>query len=129
MVAATGIESPYVLTVGTIEPRKDLPTIMGAVERLRARSMPDLQLVVVGPPGWGQPPDLDRPYVRVLGVQPWSVVDALLRRASACCIASRYEGFGLPALEALARGAPVAVAEGSALEEVVENAAAALRRG
>ena len=122
-VAAVGIESPYVLTVGTIEPRKDLPTIISAVERLRARSTPDLQLVVVGPKGWGEPPDLDWPFVRVLGTQPWSVVDALLRRASACCIASRYEGFGLPALEALARGAPVAVAEGSALEEVVEHAA------
>ena len=66
---------------------------------------------------------IDRPFVRVLGEQPWSVVDALIRRSAACCIASRYEGFGLPALEALARGAPLAVAEGSALEEVVGDAA------
>jgi glycosyltransferase involved in cell wall biosynthesis len=98
-VARAGIDAPYVLTVGTIE------------------------LVVVGPSGWGPVPDLDRPFIHVLGVQPWSAVDALLRRAAACCIASRYEGFGLPALEALARGAPLAVAEGSALEEVVGNAA------
>ncbi len=122
-VASAGIVGPYVLTVGTIEPRKDLPTIVSAIERVRARTQEDVTLVVIGPSGWGPVPDLDRPFVRVLGAQPWATVDALLRRASACCIASRYEGFGLPALEALARGAPLAVAEGSALEEVVGDAA------
>jgi glycosyltransferase involved in cell wall biosynthesis len=122
-VASVGVNAPYVLTVGTIEPRKDLPTIVDAIERLRTRHGSNVELVVVGPSGWGPVPDLDRPFVRVLGPQPWSVVDALLRRAAACCIASRYEGFGLPALEALARGAPLAVADGSALEEVVGNAA------
>jgi glycosyltransferase involved in cell wall biosynthesis len=122
-VARAGIEAPYVLTVGTIEPRKDLPTIVRAMEAVRARSVSDLKLVVVGPPGWGPVPDLDRPFIRVLGPQPWNVVDALMRRAAACCIASRYEGFGLPALEALVRGAPLAAAEGSAIEEVVADAA------
>ena len=78
---------------------------------------------MIGPPGWGTVDRIDRPFVRVLGEQPWSVVDALIRRAGACCIASRYEGFGLPALEALARGAPLAVAEGSSIEEVVGDAA------
>jgi glycosyltransferase involved in cell wall biosynthesis len=122
-VASTGINAPFVLTVGTIEPRKDLPTIADAVERIRSRGFPQLELVIVGPPGWGQVERIDRPFIRVLGEQPWSVVDALIRRSAACCIASRYEGFGLPALEALARGAPLAVAEGSALEEVVGDAA------
>jgi glycosyltransferase involved in cell wall biosynthesis len=122
-VASVGIDAPYVLTVGTVEPRKDLPTIADAVERIRSRGPKDLELIVVGPPGWGQVDRIDRPFVRVLGEQPWSVVDALIRRSAACCIASRYEGFGLPALEALARGAPLAVAEGSALEEVVGDSA------
>jgi glycosyltransferase involved in cell wall biosynthesis len=122
-VAAVGVDRPYVLTVGTIEPRKDLPTMVDAVERLRARGATDLELVVVGPPGWGSVEGIDRPFVRRLGEQPWPTVDALIRRASAFCITSRYEGFGLPALEAIARGAPLAAASGSSVAEVVGDAA------
>jgi glycosyltransferase involved in cell wall biosynthesis len=122
-VAGAGLDAPYVLSVGTVEPRKDLPTIADAIGRIRTRRSPDLELAVVGPPGWGTVERLDRPFVRILGEQPWPIVDALIRRSAACCIASRYEGFGLPALEALARGAALAVAEGSALEEVVGDAA------
>jgi glycosyltransferase involved in cell wall biosynthesis len=122
-VAGVGVDGPYVLSVGTVEPRKDLPTIVDAVERLKPRGYRKLELVIVGPTGWGRVEGIDRPWVRRLGEQPWAVVDALVRRASACCIASRYEGFGLPALEAIARGAPLAIAEGSSLEEVVAGAA------
>jgi glycosyltransferase involved in cell wall biosynthesis len=120
-VAQAGVTPPFVFTVGTVEPRKDMITIVHAVEKLRS-THPDLTLAIVGPRGWGAVGDLHRPFVRVLGAQPWSTVDALYRRASACVIASRYEGFGLPAVEAMVRGAPTIATTGSALEEVVSGA-------
>jgi glycosyltransferase involved in cell wall biosynthesis len=120
-VADAGVRAPFILTIGTIEPRKDLPTIVRTVERLR-KSHPDLTLVVAGPRGWGEVDELDRSFVRVLGRQPWSVLDALYRRTAAFCVASLYEGFGLPALEAMARGAPTVTTTGSAMEEFVAGA-------
>jgi glycosyltransferase involved in cell wall biosynthesis len=120
-IARAGVDGPFVLTVGTLEPRKDVPTLVHAMERVRT-AHPDLTLVVVGPRGWGEVPGLDRPYVQVLGRQPWNVVDALYRRASAFVCASLYEGFGLPALEAMARGAPTISTTGSSMEEFVRDA-------
>jgi glycosyltransferase involved in cell wall biosynthesis len=120
-IARAGIEPPYVLTVGTVEPRKDIPTIVRAVAQLR-RDRPTLKLVVVGPPGWGEVTGLDAPFVQVIGNQPWAVLDALYRRAETFCLASLYEGFGLPVVEAMARGAPTVATTGSALEEVVQGA-------
>lgn len=120
-VARAGIDAPYVLTVGTVEPRKDITTIVHAMERLRA-SHPDLTLVVAGPKGWGDVPGLDRPFVKVIGAQPWFVLDALYRRADAFCLASLYEGFGLPVAEALARGVPTVTTTGSAIDEVLGGA-------
>jgi glycosyltransferase involved in cell wall biosynthesis len=119
-VARAGITSPYVLTVGTVEPRKDVGTIAAAVGRLRA-THPALELVVVGPPGWGEVHGIDRPFVKVIGPQPWTTLDALYRRASAFCLASLYEGFGLPVVEALARGIPTVATTGSAPEEWVHG--------
>jgi glycosyltransferase involved in cell wall biosynthesis len=127
-VARVGVEPPYVLTVGTVEPRKDMPTIVRAVERLRA-TRPDLTLVVVGPKGWGEVSGLDRPFVRVIGTQPWFVLDALYRRADAFCLASLYEGFGLPVIEALARGVPTVATTGSAIDEVLAGAGAQFAPG
>jgi glycosyltransferase involved in cell wall biosynthesis len=120
-VERAGVQAPYVLTVGTVEPRKDVVTIVRAVERLR-RARPDLTLVIAGPRGWGEVNGLDRSFVRTIGAQPWSVLDALYRRADAFCLASLYEGFGLPAVEAMARGVPTVATTGSALEETVSGA-------
>ncbi len=120
-VAATGVEAPYVLSVGTIEPRKGLDTLAAAVAIVR-RSHPDLTLVLAGPTGWLSVPGLDGPGVRRLGRVDEATLDALYRRAELCALPSRYEGFGLPALEAMARGCPVIASDATALPEIVGDA-------
>ncbi len=120
-VAAAGIEAPYVLSVGTIEPRKGLDTLAAAVANLRRRHL-ELTLVLAGPTGWLSVPGLDGPAVRRLGRVDEPTLDALYRRATVCALPSCDEGFGLPALEAMARGCPVIASNTTALPEVVGDA-------
>lgn len=127
-VAAAGVRAPFVLTVGTVEPRKGLRELAAAVDRAR-HAHPGLVLAVVGPGGWGTVDGIDGPGVARLGPLPWATVDALYRRAAVTCVASAYEGFGLPALEALARGCPLVVADAGALVELAGDAAIAVPAG
>jgi glycosyltransferase involved in cell wall biosynthesis len=83
----------------------------------------DLELVVAGPPGWGAVPELDQPWVRRLGAVDEATLSALYRGAVALAQSSRWEGFGLPVLEAMAHGCPVVVAEAASLPEIVGPAA------
>ena len=112
----------YVLFVGTVEPRKGIDVLLAAHAALRRQGHADLRLVVAGPPGWGETPALDGPGVVAPGRVDEATLDALYRGAAALAVPSRSEGFGLPALEAMARGCPVVASGAGALPEVVGDA-------
>ena len=125
---AYGLDGPYVLWVGTFEPRKNLPLLLEAFRALRARR-PALTLALVGRRGWLDAPIfalLDSPEysrgVRVLEGVPRADLPALYSGAALLAFPSRYEGFGLPALEAMGCGTPVVAASVSSLPEVVGDA-------
>lgn len=120
-VVRAGLTGPYVLAVGTVEPRKGLDILAQAMTRVR-RDLPDLTLAIVGPDGWLAVDGLDVDGVVRLGTVDERTLDALYRRATLCAVPSRYEGFGLPALEAMARGCPVVASNATSLPEVVGGA-------
>ncbi len=119
-VAAYQLPERYVLWCGTLEPRKNVPTLLKAFAKLR-RTDPDLGLVLVGPTGWGPAP-VDTKLVRgvrLLGFLPTDQLHAAYAGARAFCYPSLREGFGLPVLEAMAHGVPVVTSRGTAMAEFV----------
>jgi glycosyltransferase involved in cell wall biosynthesis len=118
-----GLTRPYALFVGTLEPRKNLLGLMVSFEQFPHR---DLELVVVGPDGWGDQlgPLASRVGARLLGFVPEVDKHALLAGAEVFCYPSLREGFGLPVLEAMAQGTPVVTSRGTSTEEVAGGAAA-----
>lgn len=119
----------YVLAVGTVEPRKDLPGLVDAFDLL-ATDDAELRLVVAGPDGWGAEALSERlarsPHRQRIVRLGWvSDADrgALLRGAALLAYPSRYEGFGLPPLEAMSVGTPVVATAVGPLPEVLGDAA------
>lgn len=128
-LAGLGVRPPYVVFTGTVQPRKDVPTLVRAFDRL-CPAHPELTLVVAGPPGWGEK-DLDRALAQArypervirLGYVAEAVVPELLRRAAATAYPALEEGFGLPVLEALACGSPLVTTAGTVMDELADGSA------
>jgi glycosyltransferase involved in cell wall biosynthesis len=125
-----GLSPGYVLFVGTLEPRKNIPTLLAAYRRLLDRNGTRVPLVLVGRRGWSvddifetvETLQLGR-QVRVIddGVGQESLVE-LYNGAGVLVLPSFYEGFGLPVLEAMACGTPVVAAHRGSLPEIVGDA-------
>jgi glycosyltransferase involved in cell wall biosynthesis len=128
-LAAVGVRPPYVAFVGTPQPRKGIDVLVRAFDRV-AGSHPALGLVLAGGRGWGSGA-IDaalgamahRDRVVRTGYLPDEALPALLRQATAVAFPALAEGFGIPALEALACGAPLVTTSGTAMEEVAGEAA------
>ena len=132
-LAALGIRPPFVAFAATLEPRKDVPTLVDAFARV-APDHPDLHLVLAGRDGWGAVAVRDAAAasgvttrIARVGWMDDAVLPAFFRQAEAVAYPSLEEGFGLPALEALACGAVLVTTTGSAMEEVVGDAAVLVR--
>ena len=120
-----GIEAPYVLSVGTLQPRKNYVRLIKAFAKL---PLANLQLVIAGGQGWLYEEifveaEKHGDRVRVLGFVDDANLPALYRGAELFAFPSLYEGFGIPPLEAMACGVPVVCSNTSSLPEVAGDAA------
>jgi glycosyltransferase involved in cell wall biosynthesis len=125
----------YVLAIGTLEPRKDLPALVRAFDLLAATDR-ELGLVLAGDDGWGADAvhaaiaaATHRDRIRCTGWVGGSERAGLLRDAAVLAYPSRYEGFGLPPLEAMQVGVPVVATSVGAIPEVLGDAAALVPLG
>jgi glycosyltransferase involved in cell wall biosynthesis len=124
-----GIRRPFILSAGTTHPHKNYRGLIGALEPLWGRGLA-AQLVITGVHGLAQNV-LERllrrrgllAQVRLTGWLPRPELAALFRAAQLCVLPSLFEGFGLPALEALASGVPLVCSQAASLPEVVGDAA------
>lgn len=118
---------PYVLFVGTLEPRKNIDTLLDAWLELPLELRQEHDLVLAGPTGWNSARTLDRirsgiAGVRYAGYVPEAELPALTAGASVFVYPSLYEGFGFPPAQAMAAGIPVITSDVSSLPEVVGDA-------
>jgi glycosyltransferase involved in cell wall biosynthesis len=120
-VASPPAATPYFLFVGTLEPRKNIPRLVEAWREVRKTQ--NVDLVIAGRARADFPPPAPEPGLRVLGAVSEEELPALYSGALACVYPSLYEGFGLPALEAMQCGAVVIASRDPAIVEVTGDAA------
>lgn len=119
---AQGLPTRYIVAVGNLEPRKNLPHLVEAHRRLRCQ-LPDAPpLVLAGPPGWGEPLAAG-PDVVFAGYRRGAALRRIVAGAAVLAFPSRREGFGLPPLEAFAAGVPVVASDLAVTREVLGDAA------
>ena len=123
-----GVVRPFILYVGTLEPRKNLINLIRSFDRL-AKTRADVHLVLAGRRGWMAQAIFDElerldllGMVHITGYVRDRDLPSLYRQAELFVYPSLYEGFGLPPLEAMACGTPVIVSKSSSLPEVVGDA-------
>jgi glycosyltransferase involved in cell wall biosynthesis len=126
-----GVSKNYALAVGTVQPRKNLATLVEAIKILRDRADGSFQLLVVGARGWKNTKldetirrlGLTGEHIRFLGFVPEEDLPMLYSGSRLFVFPSLYEGFGLPLVEAMACGVPVVASNTSSIPEVVGDAA------
>jgi glycosyltransferase involved in cell wall biosynthesis len=131
VATAHGLHLPYFLFIGTIEPRKNIDTLLTAWEALPASFRQENELVLAGMPGWRAEATMGRLLqanregrgVRYLGYVPEIDLPALTAGARAFIYPSLYEGFGIPVAQAMAAGCPVITSNVSSLPEITGGAA------
>ena len=116
---------PYVLYVGTIEPRKNLNTLLDAWRELKPSLREHFELVIAGPQGWESEQTLARIRAEAsyIGYVPEADLPGLIAGASLFVYPSLYEGFGFPVVQAMAAGVAVVTSNSSSLPEIAGDAA------
>lgn len=127
LLKQAGVQRPYLLTVGTRAPRKNLGGAVAAMEQLRsAGQLTDHQLVMAGPEAWdrgGRKIERGRDWIRPLGFVDDALLSILYAHAEALVFPSLYEGFGMPVIEARAHGCRVVTTDSPELREAGGDAA------
>jgi glycosyltransferase involved in cell wall biosynthesis len=130
LLAPLGITRPYILYVGTIEPRKNIRGIVEAFDQINRQRGNDMDLVLAGKIGWKSEPLLaaiagaaSASRIRVLSYVPDETLAVLYRHALCLIYPSFAEGYGLPVAEAIASGLPVVTSIGSPMAEIAGDAA------
>jgi glycosyltransferase involved in cell wall biosynthesis len=118
-----GLKRPFVLALGTIEPRKNIDALLDAFQALPADLRQQFDLVVAGPMGWASEKTAARlGMVRYLGYVPEGDLAPLTAAATVFAYPSLYEGFGFPVAQAMAAGVPVITSNVSSLPEIAGDA-------